>query len=92
MTAIDEREHLRGSESWKAFRVKQKKKRHERLVLRMLIGGLGAEDPRLLDDINDLENEFLAYERTSEIVGVSPECVELTEKVFKLYETEPSPN
>jgi len=77
--------------SWQKFRNKQKKKRHERFVVRMLWAGIEVGDPFLLEAINDRENEFLAFERTSEVVGVSPECVELTEKIFKLYETEPSP-
>ena len=58
----------------------------------MLWAGIDVNDPRLLETINKRESEFQACERTAEIVGVSPECVEWTEKVFKLYEPEPSPN
>lgn len=84
MAVIDAR--TQGSESWKAFRKKQDKKRLMRFVTNMIFGGIDINDPRLREKINEMKNELRVCEETARTLRVSPESLEMTDKIYELYE------
>lgn len=84
LTALDM--HTKDSEKWKIFREKQVKKRMRHYVTRQIIAGFDINDPRILKGLNELDIHLQVHEKTGRIVGVSPECMEMTEHLVKLYE------
>ena len=84
LVALDIR--TKDSEKWKAFRDKQVQKRMMHYVTRQLLRGFDINDPQILEGLNELDINLQAHEKTGRIVGVSPECIEMTERLVKLYE------
>jgi len=76
----------RNSENWKVFREKQVEKRRVHYVARQLIAGFDIDDPQVLKGLIELETNIQSNEKTGRITGVSPEFIEMTVKIFKLYE------